>query len=165
MVSRTSVPFSDEESGQFRINDPDLVVAKHLGEDIDNPIVSFRNAENVYDDRINQLSSILFELKKSQMNQKNEMENFSNEIKDNFDTIENELYYKLKDMAAEFFKENDKLNSENLLLQKYLTSLTKEKMDLLVQINLCMNRLDELEKYLGINIANKRNKKTLNNQK
>lgn len=165
MVSRTSVPFYDEESGQFRINDPDLVVAKHLGEDIDNPIVSFRNAENVYDDRINQLSSILFELKKSQMNQKNEMENFSNEIKDNFDTIENELYYKLKDMAAEFFKENDKLNSENLLLQKYLTSLTKEKMDLLVQINLCMNRLDELEKYLGINIANKRNKKTLNNQK
>lgn len=165
MVSRTSVPFYDEESGQFRINDPDLVVAKHLGEDIDNPIVSFRNAENVYDDRINQLSSKLFELKKSQMNQKNEMENFSNEIKDNFDTIENELYYKLKDMAAEFFKENDKLNSENLLLQKYLTSLTKEKMDLLVQINLCMNRLDELEKYLGINIANKRNKKTLNNQK
>ena len=107
----------------------------------------------------------LFDLKKSQLNQKNEMENFSNEIKDNFDTIENELYYKLKDMAAEFFKENDKLNSENLLLQKYLTSLTKEKMDLLVQINLCMNRLDELEKYLGINIANKRNKKTLNNQK
>lgn len=165
MVSRTSVPFYDEESGQFRINDPDLVVAKHLGEDIDNPIVSFRNAENVYDDRINQLSSKLFDLKKSQLNQKNEMENFSNEIKDNFDTIENELYYKLKDMAAEFFKENDKLNSENLLLQKYLTSLTKEKMDLLVQINLCMNRLDELEKYLGINIANKRNKKTLNNQK
>ena len=165
MVSRTSVPFYDEESGQFRINDPDLVVAKHLGEDIDNPIVSFRNAENVYDDRINQLSSKLFDLKKSQMNQKNEMENFSNEIKDNFDTIENELYYKLKDMAAEFFKENDKLNSENLLLQKYLTSLTKEKMDLVVQINLCMNLLDELEKYLGMNIANKRNKKTLNNQK
>lgn len=165
MVSRTSVPFYDEESGQFRINDPDLVVAKHLGEDIDNPIVSFRNAENVYDDRINQLSSKLFDLKKSQANQKNEMENFSNEIKDNFDSIENELYYKLKDMAGEFFKENDKLNSENLLLQKYLTSLTKEKMDLLIQINLCMNRLDELEKYLGINIANKRNKKNLNNQK
>ena len=76
----------------------------------------------------------------------------------NFDNIENELYYKLKDMAGAFFKENEKLNSENLL-QKYLTSLTKEKMDLLVQINLCMNRLDEIEKYLGINIANKRNKK------
>lgn len=65
-------------------------------------------------------------------------------------------------MAGAFFKENEKLNSENLLLQKYLTSLTKEKMDLLVQINLCM---DEIEKYLGINIANKRNKKSMINQK
>ena len=43
--------------------------------------------------------------------------------------------------------------------------LTKEKMDLLVQINLCMTRLDEIEKYLGINIANKRNKKSMINQK
>ena len=68
-------------------------------------------------------------------------------------------------MAGAFFKENEKLNSENLLLQKYLTSLTKEKMDLLVQINLCMNRLDEIEKYLGINIANKRNKQNMINQK
>lgn len=75
------------------------------------------------------------------------------------------MYYKLKDMAGAFFKENEKLNSENLLLQKYLTSLTKEKMDLLVQINLCMTRLDEIEKYLGINIANKRNKKSMINQK
>ena len=68
-------------------------------------------------------------------------------------------------MASEFFKENDKLNSENLLLQKYLTALTKDKMDLLVQINLCMNRLDQLEKYLGINIAAKRTKKSLMNTK
>ena len=87
------------------------------------------------------------------------MENFVSEIKDTFDNIENEMYYKLKGIAADFFKENERLNSDNLLLQKYLTTLTKEKMDLLVQINLCMNRLDELEKYLGINIANKRNKK------
>jgi hypothetical protein len=104
-------------------------------------------------------------LKKSQGNQKNDLENFSKDIKDNFDNIENELYYKLKDMASEFFKENDKLNSENLLLQKYLTALTKDKMDLLVQINMCMNRLDQLEKYLGINLAAKRTKKSLMNTK
>jgi hypothetical protein len=34
-------------------------------------------------------------------------------------------------------------------------------MDLLVQINLCMTRLDNIEKYLGINIAAKRMKKNL----
>ena len=144
MVSRTQIPFYDEDNGVFRTNDPDLKLAVHLGEDVDNPLVSFRHEKS---------------------NQKNEMDNFTNEIKDNFDNIENELYYKLKDMAGSFFKETEKLNSENLLLQKYLTSLTKEKMDLLVQINLCMTRLDEIEKYLGINIANKRNKKSLINQK
>ena len=38
-------------------------------------------------------------------------------------------------------------------------------MDLLVQINMCMNRLDQLEKYLGINLAAKRTKKSLMNTK
>jgi hypothetical protein len=165
MVSRTPPPFYDEDTGLFRTDDPDLRMASYLGEDVDNPIVSFKHIENIFDDRINLLSSKLFDLKKSQGNQKNDLENFSKDIKDNFDNIENELYYKLKDMASEFFKENDKLNSENLLLQKYLTALTKDKMDLLVQINLCMNRLDQLEKYLGINIAAKRTKKSLMNTK
>ena len=159
MVSRIPVPFYDEDKGEFLTNDPELKLSPHLGEDVDNPIVSFRNIENIFDDRINQLSSKLFDLKKIQSTQKSEMENFVPEIKDTFDNIENEMYYKLKGIAADFFKENERLNSDNLLLQKYLTTLTKEKMDLLVQINLCMNRLDELEKYLGINIANKRNKK------
>lgn len=165
MVSRTPPPFYDEDTGLFRTDDPDLRMANYLGEDVDNPIVSFKHIENIFDERINLLSSKLFDLKKSQGNQKNDLENFSKDIKDNFDNIENELYYKLKDMASEFFKENDKLNSENLLLQKYLTALTKDKMDLLVQINLCMNRLDQLEKYLGINIAAKRTKKSLMNTK
>lgn len=34
-------------------------------------------------------------------------------------------------------------------------------MDLLIQIKLLMNRLDNIEKYLGINIAAKRMKKNL----
>ena len=165
MVSRTPPPFYDEDTGLFRTDDPDLRLANYLGEDVDNPIVSFKHIENIFDERINLLSSKLFDLKKSQGNQKNDLENFSKDIKDNFDNIENELYYKLKDMASEFFKENDKLNSENLLLQKYLTALTKDKMDLLVQINMCMNRLDQLEKYLGINLAAKRTKKSLMNTK
>ena len=165
MVSRTPPPFYDEDTGLFRTDDHDLSMANYLGEDVDNPIVSFKHIENIFDERINLLSSKLFDLKKSQGNQKNDLENFSKDIKDNFDNIENELYYKLKDMASEFFKENDKLNSENLLLQKYLTALTKDKMDLLVQINMCMNRLDQLEKYLGINLAAKRTKKSLMNTK
>ena len=83
---------------------------------------------------------------------------------DYFDNSENDLYYRIKNLFGDFEKQNDDLNSQNLLLQKYLTQLTKEKMDLLVQINLCMNRLDNIEKYLGINIAAKRMKKNLTNK-
>ena len=79
-----------------------------------------------------------------------------------FDNIEQELYYRIKTLFEDFDKQSNNLNSQNLLLQKYLTQLTKDKMDLLVQINLCMQRLDSLEKFLGISIANKRMKKTFN---
>ena len=64
MNSRTQIPFYDEDSGVFRTNEPELKLAIHLGEDVDNPLVSFTHAENVYDDRINLLSSKLFDIKK-----------------------------------------------------------------------------------------------------
>lgn len=47
MVSRTQIPFYDEDNGVFRTNDPDLKLAVHLGEDVDNPLVSFRHEKSV----------------------------------------------------------------------------------------------------------------------
>ena len=88
--------------------------------------------------------------------------NMEKDIDNIFDNSEQELYFRIKTLFDDFEKQNNNLNSQNLLLQKYLTQLTKEKMDLLVQINLCMQRLDNLEKFLGISIANKRMKKTFN---
>lgn len=46
MVSRTQIPFYDEDNGVFRTNEPDFKLAVHLWEDVDNPLVSFRHAEN-----------------------------------------------------------------------------------------------------------------------
>lgn len=40
MVSRTQIPFYDEDNGVFRTNEPDFKLAVHLGEDVDNPLVS-----------------------------------------------------------------------------------------------------------------------------
>ena len=103
-----------------------------------------------------------FDIRKIADAQVEESNGLNKEIDDNFDNIENELYYKIKTLFSDFEKQNDELNAQNLLLQKYLTQLTKEKMDLLVQINIAMNKLDNIEKFLGINIANKRMKKSLN---
>ena len=49
--------------------------------------------------------------------------------------------------------------SYNLLLQKQITSLKKEKVDLMGQIAILNQRLDEVEKDLGINLGVKRGKK------
>ena len=131
--------FYDKDKGEFNTGE-DMKIAKILGDDIDNPKYTFRIIESITDKRIETLSDI-----------------------DNiFDNIEQELYYRIKTLFEDFDKQSNNLNSQNLLLQKYLTQLTKDKMDLLVQINLCMQRLDSLEKFLGISIANKRMKKTFN---
>ena len=128
-----------------------MKIAKILGDDIDNPKYTFRIIENITDKRIESLSKKFYEIKK---------EGDSHKL--DFDNIEQELYYRIKTLFEDFDKQSNNLNSQNLLLQKYLTQLTKDKMDLLVQINLCMQRLDNLEKFLGISIANKRMKKTFN---
>lgn len=153
--------FYDTETGMFIIN-PEVKMAHILGEDVDNPKATFRKIENIFDNRINLLSKQFFDIRKIADSQVEECNRLNKEIDSNFDNIENELYYKIKSLFSDFEKQNEQLNAQNLLLQKYLTQLTKEKMDLLVQINIAMNKLDNVEKFLGINIANKRMKKNLN---
>ena len=127
--------FYDKDKGEFNTGE-DMKMAKVLGDDIDNPKYTFRLIESITDKRIETLSKKFYEIKKESDSHKLDFDNMG--------------------------KQSNNLNSQNLLLQKYLTQLTKDKMDLLVQINLCMQRLDSLEKFLGISIANKRMKKTFN---
>lgn len=49
--------------------------------------------------------------------------------------------------------------SYNLLLQKQITSLKKEKVDIMGQITQLNAKLDDIEKDLGINLSLKRGKK------
>jgi hypothetical protein len=152
--------FYDADRDIFNVSD-DMKVTHILGDEIDNPIYTFRLIESIADKRIELLNKKFYEVKKKTDNQKEDFGSLHKDIDDYFDNSENDLYYRIKNLFGDFEKQNDDLNSQNLLLQKYLTQLTKEKMDLLVQINLCMNRLDNIEKYLGINIAAKRMKKNI----
>ena len=153
--------FYDNEKGEFR-TDETMKMAHILGDDIDNPKYTFRMIEGITDKRIELMSKKFYEIKKVGDSHKSEYDNIENDIENIFDNNEQELYFRIKTLFDEFEKQNNNLNSQNLLLQKYLTQLTKDKMDLLVQINVCMQRLDNLEKFLGISIANKRMKKTFN---
>ena len=160
----TTDHFYDQEKGEFNTGD-DMKIAHILGDDIDNPKYNFRLVESITDKRIEALSKKFYEIKKVSDSQKGEFDFMEKDIDNIFDNNEQELYFRIKTLFDDFEKQNNNLNSQNLLLQKYLTQLTKDKMDLLVQINLCMQRLDNLEKFLGISIANKRMKKTFNKTK
>lgn len=152
--------FYDQEEDMFKIT-PNTAKAHLLGEDVDNPVENFHNIENICDERINLLSKVLYNLKKKGGNNADDIMNLTNNISDVFDNIENGLYFRIKNLFSDFEKKNDELNAQNLLLQKHLTKLTKEKMDLLIEINKCMQKLDQIEQFLGINIEAKRTKKNI----
>ena len=153
--------FYDKEEDLFKIT-PNTKLAHLLGEEVDtpNPSETFHKVENICDERIKKLSEMLFNLKKKGGNNSDEMEILSKNIADNFDDIEKILYYRIRDMFSDFERKNNDLNAKNLLLQKHLTKLTKEKMDILIQINLLVQKLDKIEQFLGINIESKKNKKS-----
>ena len=152
--------FYDPEEDMFKINQ-NTFKAPLLGEDVDNPIANFHTVENICDERINLLSKVLYNLKKKGGNNADDIMNLTNNVSDVFDNIENGLYFRIKNLFSDFEKKNDELNAQNLLLQKHLTKLTKEKMDLLIEINKCMQKLDQIENFLGINIEAKRTKKAI----
>ena len=83
------------------------------------------------------------------------------EVNNEIDSIENEYYYEIKKRVGDLQEKLEELDSYSLLLQKQITTLKKEKVDLIVQINGLNNKLDDIEKDLGINIAAKRAKKKI----
>jgi hypothetical protein len=88
-------------------------------------------------------------------------DNLDKEVNDEIDGIENEYYYEIKKHIGSLHDGLDDLDAYSLLLQKQITSLKKEKVDLILQINAMNSKLDNLEKDLGINIAAKRAKKKI----
>jgi hypothetical protein len=80
-------------------------------------------------------------------------------MKRDIENIENDNYYEIKKYFSNLLENIEEQKSYNLLLQKQITSLKKEKVDLMSQITMLNQRLDDVEKTLGINLGNKRGKK------
>ncbi len=139
----------------------DLKVAPLLGEDVDNPKVTFRAIEGLLDDRISSLSKKLFEHVKEIDKEKLIYDNLDKEVNTDVDSIENEFFYIIKKHVENLHKDLDELDAYSLLLQKQITTLKKEKVDLILQINTMNTKMDDMEKDLGINISAKRAKKKI----
>lgn len=130
-----------------------------LGEEIDNPKVTFRGTETVLEDRIATLSKILYEFIKEYDKDKNFFDNLDQKVNSDVDAVENEYFYDIKKKITTLHEGLDDLEAYNLLLQKQITTLKKEKVDIILQIGGLNEKLDKVEKDLGINIGAKRTKK------
>jgi hypothetical protein len=136
-----------------------MKIAQMLGEEVDNPKVTFRGTETVLEDRINTLSKILYDFIKDYDKDKNFFDNLDQKVNNDIDSVENEYFYEVKKKITTLHEGLDDLEAYNLLLQKQITTLKKEKVDFLLQISSLSDKLDKIEKDLGINVAAKRTKK------
>ena len=136
-----------------------MKIAPLLGEEVDNPKVTFRGTETVLEERIGILSKILYDFIKEYDKDKNYFDNLDQKVNIDIDTVENEYFYDIKKKITTLHEGLDDLEAYNLLLQKQITTLKKEKVDFILQISALNEKLDRLEKDLGINIAAKRTKK------
>jgi chromosome segregation ATPase len=133
-----------------------------LGEEVDNPKCTFRGVETVLEERIRELNRKLVEYSRFSEKEQGNYENIGNEIEEEFKKIDEENHIKIKSKLEELNEKLNEARSENLLYQKQLTTLKKERTDLMSQILQLNSKLDELEKVLGINLAPKKVKKKSN---
>ena len=90
---------------------------------------------------------------------KQSLENITDTIKREIENIENDNYYEIKKYFSNLLESIEEQKSYNLLLQKQITSLKKEKVDIMTQVSQWNTKLDDIEKDLGINLNMKRGKK------
>lgn len=128
---------------------------------MDNPKITFRAIESLLDERINTLSKKLYDFTKEHDKDKQVYNNLDEEVNNEIDNIENEYFYEIKKHINDLQTQLDEMDAYNLLLQKQITTLKKEKVDIVLQMNALNSRLDNIEKDLGINIAAKRAKKKI----
>ena len=98
------------------------------------------------------------EFKKSFNVEKQKFDTIKVEIEIEADNIEKEFYFTVKENFNKLIEEIEEQKSYNLLLQKQLTSLKKEKVDLQHQVNGLNIRLDAIEKDLGISLKRMKKK-------
>lgn len=110
-------------------------------------------------DRIKELSKRLQVFVKDFDRDKNNYWDAVNGAKTEIDNLENDSYVEIKTTFIKCGDEIEDQKSYNLLLQKQITTLKKEKVDLSISVNNLNAKLDKIEKDLGIVVNAKRIKK------
>ena len=147
--------FYDEEKRIFNV-DRENKVSNYLGEEIENPKYNFTQVEQIIQNRIKDLQTHLYNLIKNFVEEKKIYDELASDADNDADVLRSDVAFKIKGNFETMFNDMNEQLSLNLLYQKQITSLKKEKNETLLVIKKISERCDELEKALGVNIKDKR---------
>ena len=151
------VEFYDEETEQFNTGD-ETKISRMLGEEVDNPKMNFRLVESILEKRINDLHKHLHGMNKRFDTEKKIYDEIIGDAMNEIDTLEKDLYFRVKGNFETLADDINEQKSLNLLNQKQITNLKKEKNESTLELSKMHIKLDNIEKILGINIKEKREK-------
>lgn len=149
--------FFDSKSETFRLGE-EYKVHRTLGESIDNPELSFLDSEAILESRIKKLQDVLYSFIDTFEAEKKHNYEIRNEAELQLDTLEKDTYFRIKGNFETLADDINEQKSLNLLNQKQITNLKKEKNENTLDMNKLHARLDNIEKVLGINLKEKREK-------
>lgn len=147
--------FYDKQLQRFNTNE-DLKIHYSLGENVKDPKYSFTKAELIIEDRIKSTQDKLYDFITTFNEERKRNNDIITDAKCNLEVMHKEAYFEIKD---NFENLNDKINEQkslNLLNQKQITALKKEKNEKTLEINKLHDRLNRIEDILGINLKDKK---------
>ena len=135
-----------------------LKIHPELGENIKDPKYSFTQAENIIEGRIKMIQDRLYDFITTFNEEKKRNKDIITDAECNLGVMHKEAYFEIK---GNFENLNDKINEQkslNLLNQKQITALKKEKNEKTLEMNKLHERLNKIEDVLGINLKDKKDK-------
>lgn len=149
--------FFDSKTEIFNTSS-DLKIHRHLGEELENPKINFLLAQDLVEHRIKKLQEMLYTYVDNFESDKKRHNEINNEAQLHLDTFEKDMYFRIKGNFETLADDINEQKSLNLLNQKQITNLKKEKNENMLEMNKLHSRLDNIEKVLGINLKEKREK-------
>ena len=149
--------FYDQNTNTFNTGEEMKIVHK-LGSELESPKFNFTQVSNIMEHRIKDLRIHVYNVQKSFSGDKKQYDEIISDANNDVDVMEKDMFFRIKGNFETIANDINEQKSLNLLYQKQITGLKKDKNETMMEINKLLQRLDGIEDVLGINMKEKREK-------
>ena len=149
--------FYDQTTNTFNTGE-EMKIVHNLGTELESPKFNFTQVENILEHRIKDLRMHVYSIQKSFSGDKKQYDEIISDANNDVEVMEKDMFFRIKGNFETIANDINEQKSLNLLYQKQITGLKKDKNETMMEINKLLQRLDSLEDVLGINMKEKREK-------